>query len=69
MNSEKFEIIHMLPYIQHYTSRDEHIPIRTVQTDVTFVWKKKLRYILQGNSVNTLNQRTKIVSTCRQKAK
>ena len=34
----------MLPYIQHYTLRDEHIPIRTVQTDVTFVWKKKLRY-------------------------
>ena len=34
----------MLPYIQHHTSRDEHIIIRTVQTDVTFVWKKKLRY-------------------------
>ena len=34
----------MLPYIQHYTSRDEHGPIRTVLTDVTFVRKKKLRY-------------------------
>ena len=34
----------MLPYIQHYISQNEHIPIRTVQTDVTFVWKKKLRY-------------------------
>ena len=36
----------MLPYsyIQHYTSRDEHGPIGTVLTDVTFVWKKKLRY-------------------------
>ena len=34
----------MLPYIQHYTSRDEHVPIRTVLTDVTFVFKKKLRY-------------------------
>ena len=40
----KFEISHMLPYIQYYTSLDEHGPIITVPTNVTFVWKKKLQY-------------------------
>ena len=34
----------MLPYIQYYTSLDEHGPIKTVLTKCTFVWKKKLRY-------------------------
>ena len=37
---QKSDISHMLPHIQHYTSRDEHDPIRTVLTNVTFVWKK-----------------------------
>ena len=40
----KFEVSHMLPYIQYYTSLDKHGPIRTVLTKCTFVWKKKLRY-------------------------
>ena len=37
MNSENFKISHMLSYILCYTSRDEHGPIRTVLTNVTFV--------------------------------
>ena len=49
----------MLPYIRYYTSLDEHGPIRTVLTNVTFVWKKKIA-ILQENPVYTLNHRTKI---------
>ena len=37
MNSENLKISHMLPYIQYYKSRNEHSPIRTVLTNVTFV--------------------------------
>ena len=37
MNSENLKISHMLLYIQYYTSRDEHGPIRPVLTNVTFV--------------------------------
>ena len=52
------------------TLRDEHSPIRTVLTDVTLVYKKKLQYCKQIRlTVNTLNQRIEVASNCLHKHK
>ena len=43
MNSENLRLF-ICYCIYNYTARDEHGSIRTVLTDVTFVYEKKLRY-------------------------
>ena len=54
--------------IYNYTLRDEHSPIGTVLTGVTFFLEEKI-VIVQANPVNTFNKRTELVSKCRHKAK
>ena len=53
MNSENLGLF-ICYCIYNYTSRDEHSPIKTALTDVTFV-KEKIA-ILQANAADTLNQ-------------
>ena len=59
----KFEIIHMLQYIQFYITRQTRFYRQNGSNKSNLCLEEKIE-ILRGNPVNTLSQKNKIVSKC-----